>query len=327
MIVNKIPRILCCTPYTFIFHFIRPFFKSSKVNIWYRNSLYFNNITPGMSDIDTDLFFAKRTTLKTQKSILKRFLILKYFIPLFSEVNIYNEDTIDFINDCINPLELQRDPHLIEIINSQPRIPSNEEKLTYIIKMLYADKNNLLFRPKLRKKKWYFHLKQLGIDEKVKPFDLDGILNILEKHLFVHFPQISIKKTLEQILKKKEMPSSFSSFQEKKDCFLLFPNKLIPHIIFSNSCSHDFFSKLSKKEQTLYIEQLKWELWGLYTQYKMIKDTISLKTHLNNLAQTIDYLDKEFSLIKDKFYFLIDIINKWEKSSNHDNKENKEDMC
>ena len=155
-IIDKTPSFLCSAPYILAFHFIKPFFKSSNVNIWYRNSLYFNNITPGLSDIDLDLFFSQRTSLKTQKSLLQRFLILKHFIPLLSEVNIYAEDTINFIDDCINPLELQRDPQLIKIGNISPGISSKEEKLTYIIKMLYADRKNLILHPNLRKKNGTF---------------------------------------------------------------------------------------------------------------------------------------------------------------------------
>ena len=74
------------------------------------------------------------------------------------------------------------------------------------------------------------------------------------------------------------------------------------------------FSKLNENEQVLYAEQLKWELWGLYTQYRIIKNTSILKAHLNNLAKTVDYLNKRFSFLKDKFYFLTNLVRDWERS-------------
>ena len=265
-----------------------------------------------MSDIDIDLFFPRSATLRTQQVTLQRFLILKYFIPLFSEVNIYTEDTIDFIDDCINPLELQRDPQLIKVGNLSPVIPTRTEQLVYVIKMLCSDRHNLISHLNLRKKKWAFHLKQLHLDKKIEPFNLTNLLNVLEKHLFIHFPRIAIKKTLHQYLKQKKNLASFSSFNEKKNYFLLFPNEFIFHVASSESSLLKMFSSLNEEEQVLYIDQLKWELWGLYTQYKIINNISTLNTHLKSLAKTIDYLDTNFSFLKEKFHFLMGLVDQWE---------------
>ncbi|MCY4523424.1 MAG: hypothetical protein OXB84_01665 [Halobacteriovoraceae bacterium] len=309
-IINNIPNILCKAPYLFSFHLAKTFLNSPHVDIWYRHSLYFNNITPGLSDIDTDLFFLNKTNFKLQKKTLKRFLILKKYIPLLSEVNIYEEDTVDFIRDCINPLELQRDPLLLKKINIPLKKPSMEEKLIFTIKMLYSDRKNLLLYPNLRKKKWNFHFKQLDINDNIKNLNLTKILNILDRHVFSHFPQIAIKEILEQYLKKDQIPSSFSSIDKKRSYFLLFPNQFYSHE-FSDSFLKEIFSKMDGHNQKIYIEPIKWELWGLYTQYKIIGNKFPLIPHLKRLSKTIDYLNNDYSFLKNKFEYLEQLVSEW----------------
>ena len=285
--------------------------------------MYFRNIVFGLSDIDLTFFFLKESSLFEQKRCVRKFFFLrKLFSPLsnlFSEINIYSEKDIHFIDYCINPLELKRDPFLIKKANLSLAPPSIEQKLVYAIKMLHSDRKNLLTRPQLRLKKWRFHIAQLfslnRIDEldELDELNFSILLNILDKNIFIHFSQLPIQSVLEKYLFYEKMPDLTRPFSiEHKTFLLLFPIQWLAYQIHFDLPKHKVLAQLTLKEQVIYEEQLKWELWGIYTQLHSGAIGGDLETHLKHISQTVDCLRTEHApILKAKCHILIDRARDW----------------
>ena len=313
VLFNKVFRSLGLFFYLIIFRIVQVFLSSPKIKIWYRHGLYFKTIIPGISDIDTSLLIAHNTPIKEQSKAIGKFALVKQFIPIFSEVNIYEKNELNFIKHCMNPLELKRDPLLCRYADFPINPPTKEEKLVYTIKMLLYNKKNFLSYPSLMKKKWITHLTLLEINEIIKYPLLPSLLKILEKNLFNLFPRLYLKNALEEYFNKDIIP-------DKLHAFLIHPFEFLFHEIrydltYNPSFCRETFHILNQSEQGIYASHLKWDIWGIYTQYRLLVPATILP-HLKHMEVSVDLIGKEWHYLKEKIRNLSHLVTVWQNNVN-----------
>lgn len=310
---NRVFLLISSLCYLVVFRIFQMFFSSLKIKIWYRHGLYFRNIIPGVSDIDTSFLFIQKTPIGTQVKAIQRFALLKQFIPLFSEVNIYEENELNFVKDCINPLELKRDPLLCRYAGFSDHPPSKEEKLVYVIKMLLYNRDNLLFHPLLSQRKWLFHLNLLEMDAVIGFPLLPSLLKILEENLFCLFPRLYLKEALEEYFR-----SGFIS--DKLHALLIQPFEILPYEIdddffYKPSFCQETFFKLNQSEKSVYAAHLKWDIWGVYTQYRFLVPS-AIQPHLKYMEASVDLIGEEWFYLREKIRNLICLVTTWQSHVN-----------
>lgn len=229
-------------------------FTSPQVEIWYRNSILFDNFRPFRSDLDLTILFPETMSIAEIRNILSRIRAFKSTIPFITEQNCYSADEIIDFKSVANPIEVKRDPYLEAHIS---RRPTREEQFVFLIRMFtynYAD----LCRPvPIRVDKWrsYFDLAGLEVNEPITKNSL------LRQILALEIEPEKLEDTFGLVCRYLDSESSGwgrgAAFSNPVLC-ALFPHQL---------CHHNNFQP-GRDLQRLTWAQLNWEAWGLMSQWR-----------------------------------------------------------
>lgn len=239
------------------------FLKSDHVDVWIRNSLYFQNITFLKSDIDFSILVKNNSPSNCERS-LQRYMKLKMLCPILGEVNIYREDFLEFMS-LHNRYELARDPFLLnyaiqnnifkKLSSEQDRQNQSSEQIVFITRMAMAnikDLKNGIYN----KKKWHFYFSHAGLPYISSIPDLMTYLEISSfENIPLHLDPIAGLKTA---LLNNAMENLLNDINE-----------------------------LSLLKKNVLTENLMWEYFGVLGQYYQTENKKQILDHFNNIHQLL----------------------------------------
>ncbi|MBT3583772.1 MAG: hypothetical protein HN509_02605 [Halobacteriovoraceae bacterium] len=319
-IFSLLPSALTLLPYLLLASLTRFLIKQKQLQIWLRNSLKEKNIVPGLSDLDFTLYLAGPLMKQENKRIVKRYNLIHKFFPLLGEINFYQADEVTLFSSLANPLELKRDPDLLEKISTPVRDQTLQSDLVFIIHILFSDFDNLKKRFSLRRKKWQRHLERLSIPLSLESIhSIEDLLELFDRELFDKVSRNEFKRFLIRYQQFNfKAANSMNRFYEGvihvKSFILLAPSKWIGASLDSGEFEMDceLIRNFSELEQKIYVEQINWEIWGLFSQYRVTMEELDLHIHLGNLKKTLDCIkDVDTSSLQEKMDQLVSLQEKY----------------
>lgn len=226
------------------------------IDIWYKNSLAFKQITFGTSDIDLVIYINDELLANERKRLLSAINFLRCIFPILGEVSIYNQKHLDFLNKVANPYELARDPELAKRLDAPAR--SKYMATSYILHALFADIHNLNQNAQLRAGRWSYVLKDIlsEYDTKVNfdKFSQEQIWNLLKSIL-------DDSRIFDQYL--NQSASDIDPLQVLRPCQNIYDENG-----FKLSFNQDIFKniELSRDYKKLIEAEINWEIYGIYSQ-------------------------------------------------------------
>lgn len=240
---SNVPTILSNLIYFLIVFINRPLLFCISKNVWYRNSLYFKKTSLGLSDIDLTIYFENTPDKQKIDELFFIQNILKFTMGRMGEPVVYTHYDIKFFSQFINFFESKRDPFF-----KLKKVPSKAETFVFLTKTYLCDKANLKKYPRLRIKKWSYIFNLLNIDTKPDYKNLSFEI----KEILKSFHHEYIEE--DNIIFQSDLWIRYSELEFQTDW-----------------------------EKQLVYEQVRWEIWGLYTQRYLIKNKKQLKDHSLNL--------------------------------------------
>jgi hypothetical protein len=281
VLLSFIPSRIASIPYYIVIYLLK-YLLPSNIKLWYRNSLYFSNVCFGISDIDLTLYYQNGGGSNIQ-IMINKLKGLKKYIPIIGEVNIYTSSDIGFVEKIINPFELDRDPLLKRNISS--RLKTREAKIVFLFRMLKSDLQGLANYPKARQRKWRQHF----LDTEMKTYPIMNLKEIKEK-IFSYFCfELSDQGIMNEFFNsdhsKEYLCQKYKESNRKRTYLVFFTVEWIGYSIANRTFYDDLklIQKCSLEEKLIICENLKWELFGVYTQYLFSNDTEDFRHHVGLL--------------------------------------------
>lgn len=239
--------------------------STAQSRAWFRNSLYFKNISFLKSDIDFTVY-SIQSGLEVNREIIKRYKFLKTLFPIIGELNYYNKSTIKLLK-YHNKFELLRDPHLQDFVNDYYKRDSKAQAKAFILKMLSSNLERVK-KGIFQKKKWrdYFNF----VNQKT-PSNIDDILKFLE-----------IDSISEVTQRLEYNPVKFLSEALLNSNF----EKLLQDV-----------NDLSEDRKKVFVELIYWEFPGVIGQIHT-SEVSNIKEHFKNLIRLLNGIDVETDSIK-----------------------------
>jgi hypothetical protein len=259
-IAKHVPNSLGRIPYALALQAAR----SSKVGlksspeIWARHSYVLAGFVPGLSDIDLTIWFGTSPSSQDKKLLLQRLKRLKHVLPLLGEINAFVDESARRWVDLANPLELERDPQLLEKLGSRKRIPTREEKAAFLLHAVESDLNLLKFDSATRTGKWRSHLQSVGLGDDL-PLTLEVLAQETAHAFFPSALSASVSKSLLSYWSKLCEGTPFYEIDFDEVLFGIFPHRAI-HTNRSRA------QRLHSSLEPIAAAQLQWEIWGLLSQ-------------------------------------------------------------
>lgn len=286
-----LPRFLTKIPYdlaAFIINLRIRRISNSKV--WYRNSYVTGNYVFGVSDLDISIMMDRLNPDQIIKitSELKK---LKRVFPFVGEINFFIRDHVVDLSPSLNLYEKKRDPIINSLMMDYAPFGQDVEKAVFLLRMLEADKKNLLEIPLARQKKWRNHFQELNLSF---PRFIDK--NFIIKTIMALIAPESNDKEINEAINFLFCPLSEDEHVlfENKPAFwkFLYPNR---HFWSDDLSSENLNMVKNSSLRWICLRQIDWEIWGLNTQLALnmhsddnIKDHIK-KLHKVALALAYDY--------------------------------------
>lgn len=148
------------------------------IPVWTRNGVRAGIVHPFVSDIDLTID-CRLATPDASLKLIKRYRALRKILPVLGEVNWIHPGSQAFLREYGNPLELRRDPELLFRIGHRAAAVTDAERLSFLLRMLIADFENLGRRPSSRRKKWQRHLQECGLTPTSECFGLESLLEAM----------------------------------------------------------------------------------------------------------------------------------------------------
>ena len=280
-----VPQLLCNTIYWGSFYLIQMAFKHKGYSVSPRSSLVTGRVNFGSSDIDLNLWTeAPFEPIQFQKTESK----IKQYIPVMGEVNVLSEQSVKSMLKFINPYLLEKDPILVNKLNLLLREGTRAEKTCYILHCLKFNRLQLETSQTSNVNKWNYYFSQIGM---ASPKDLsvqqvccclENLVNGLD---FEYLQSIPLKSD-------SQINEFYLSGEVRTEMMCLTPVIWLGAANLYQSIEIDLIM-LSKHEDKLYlfVEGLKWELWGIYTQ-RFFQPRHDVLTHLHKIKNVFDILSQ-----------------------------------
>jgi len=284
-LAKYIPKKLGYLPYNIALSLLSalsalPIWKS-RFQIWPRNSFALGTLVPLVSDLDLTVWF-EETPLRSNILQLRRNLnAFKLLFPMLGEVNLYvKEEVISFIN-CANFYELNRDPSLYARFSNQGSRDHFGDASVLLFRCLESDISNLYHHPQLRQNKWHDHFIRTKQTTHVDLSD-DPILQIIK----ISIPEASLEECYDlkfyflETMKGRplnEIPMTRSRwiYLPHKSCFDLSD---IP--------------QMTLNESRFFLNQIRWEVFGLMSQYRLSNNLNEILSHLERLTFALSHAQR-----------------------------------
>jgi hypothetical protein len=275
---NCLPRSLAIIPYRYCYHQLM---QSAQVlpgecEVWVRNSVKQGNYVFGLSDLDLSLC-SYASSRQDFVPVLRMLRDQKILFPFLGETNFYHPAWMMELKASANYYEIRRDPILFEKIRP---IQNDIDGIVFLLRMLFADRTNLIGRPQIRSRKWLKHFEDLQLAPPLK-INFDNIcVSIAE---LAERPEVF--EALQMLRGELKEPEMF--FMPKKKFWkYLYPHK---YLWFETDEVDDPAEILGSKLADICLRQIDWEVWGLMTQLPYIDDlNLGFKIHLERLGKVAD---------------------------------------
>lgn len=266
--------------------------------VWYRNSLLFNKLSFGISDIDISAMPIKKFSAKQTKRFRVRYFFAKKILKLIGELNFFDLEKSKKLAAWANPFELDRDPKLLAALG-EARPKSEATQIVFFLRMILSDRKNLFIRPQKRLEKWLFHFDQLGLDTatlKRDHFSYKRLVNTFYDQIGVTEKSEKFKLFGKLLSQDVKISTLYMNKMWRDLMFMYMPQEWIKFAIVDGKYIEDIRSVLakdcfSKLDWEIFAEQLNWEVWGLCSQYQMSLSKIGVVEHLANLEHVLKLLD------------------------------------
>ncbi|MCB0368712.1 MAG: hypothetical protein KDD45_04510, partial [Bdellovibrionales bacterium] len=254
------------------------FIFSRQVKVWPRHSYVTGTLTPGYSDLDLTIFIGKEENESKIYYIYLGIIILKKIFPWCGEINIYHSSFEKYYQNSFNQYLLKRDPYLLDRLDFKKK-PDPFEASVFLLKNLESDLNGLKQWPSQRLNKWKKHYTDIQADfprleiPKNAPFDetqiLESVVSLVLYLMGLPNNEIftqgyrSIDYYLELVFRNVSFYKLSSKSLQDPWLLVLSIQKIKPEDIYPISLSphHTNFLK----------EQIKWEIFNLYSSFLEIK--------------------------------------------------------
>jgi len=255
------------------------FFLRNRPYVWPRNSFSLGYFTPGVSDLDLTVWFELKPNKRELKRVRSIFRALRIFFPFLGEINLYSKDEALSFCQFANIFELSRDKLLISQLHGKlddNRIIKQTEAAVFLFRMWDSDKKNLRTRPEKRVRKWQYHIRQINSHCTLPPVSTfakgEGLEDrILKTILLMTNAKLSVDSV-----------KSFSNMLTDHDNHL---NEWLAAFFVNRFCYSPVYPLISDTDAiNVFIQQMRWELWGLLSQYRFIERE-SLLGHLDHLIR------------------------------------------
>lgn len=223
-------------------------YQSQECQVWSRNSFYFRNFIPGLSDIDISV-----QSLEKPAEFLFWKDSLKIFFPWIGEVNWYPSLIANEMCFLCNKVELSRDPVLVSKL-SQPALRMTDiDRFIFLIRMIDYDKSGLNSNPRSRTRKWAYHWDLVksesdssGKETFVQNLSLETVIDLACEYVPTEKRQ-EVKEVL------------LAVFNKDLRCDWLMPHKYLNLYDFNIEDCETYFPEATQA-------QIDWEFWGVCTQ-------------------------------------------------------------
>jgi len=270
------------------------------ISVWARNSVYFKDEVFGVSDLDISIYSYKKVSLFKKKIVYRILKIMKYFFPFMGEVIFYEAHHLrDFISYA-SLYELKRDPILLNKINMKNKDMDSLEK-AFILNWMLNDYHRMDESILHRRNKIDRFLNILNKNPKTYISGEDVLMDLLKD-----FP-LSVEHRLEwfeaiqrflRAFKVRQIPvndwlSENSKYEEI--IALCFPQIWMGAAIHKGSFEDILYllHKRGREEKRIFLEQISWELWGLYSNHSQLKPSAELTLHLDHLKQCVEIVCRD----------------------------------
>ncbi len=270
------------------------------ISVWARNSVYFKDEVFGISDLDITMYSRNEVSLFKKKIVYKILKIMKFFFPFMGEVIIYEGHHLkDFISYA-SIFELKRDPILLKKANVKSEDIESLEKAFILNWMLNdyhrMDESILHRRNKIdrflnilnKTPKTYISAEDVLMDQ-LKGFPLSV------EHRLEWFEAIQrfLRAFKVRLIPVNDWLSENSKYEEI--IALCFPQIWMGAAIHKGSFEDILYllQKRDGEEKRIFLEQISWELWGLYSNHSQLKPSAELTLHLDHLKQCVEIVTRD----------------------------------
>ena len=277
--------------YRGVFRSYSLFFASLPVSLWYRNSLRLNYLTPFLSDIDISFDCGDMSDFEVSKIQSRHNFVRRPFLRV-GEANFYVRRYQEFLQRYANPLEIARDPDLLQKYRFTLKRGSlfEAQKFVFAARSLNSDWKNLRHRPQWRQAKWNYHLQTLGIQESLPSLSGSSLIELLERKLFSIQSSRPYLQVMNGYLEQdsKQLESAWLKNKEASVAFFL----LNPIGWISTVAQQTGFKEhlpdllgLNPFEQQVAFSHISWEIAALLTQFTWVKNPEHYANHVQKLMQ------------------------------------------
>jgi hypothetical protein len=257
-----------------------------------RHSFYFKQVVFGLSDIDFSLLsYRKLNSIELHKIDTKTKFLGK-ILPLLGEVNYYEREGIQQMESLINPFEAKRDPLLYkEMKKGKP--PAEADKVIFLIRLMAGDSKNLSGNIERRYRKLSYCMSLLAPKNELAKSDLKD-LDAWKKYLEVNILSNNNKFIAQFLI---EIILNHGKIENERS----FTNPELLSLL-------EFKKYETGLKKELLLANIKWELWGIYTQLPFIKDKKKTFSHILELKKTLEAETNEYG---NELSYLVERIHDW----------------
>lgn len=309
LLPSFIERLFYLIPY-WVF---KTFNKRPNRMIWYRNSMAFDDLVFGHSDIDLTCYSEEPLNFEEGKSLLRSLKRLRVIFPHLGEMALYDKSSLECFIDLANPIELSRDPQLVQTIEGYKGLHTveNHHRHVFALNWLRNDFHKWHKNFSSRRKKIARFFKLLNL--KKAPEEVSNpqqLVQVLHEECWTELKNDeNFAVLIEEVLKlnlhglnAREKELSLNQFYKEKvklrvHFMLCFPQLWLGPALVHNNLTADLkeFSSASGSLKAIFREQIRWEVWGLYGQYMREGGNLNFYIHLDELVKVISSLPGDWS--------------------------------
>lgn len=230
------------------------FMRMPALRVWPRNSLVLGPVQFALSDIDLTVIARRPEDVKRFRSLIRPFVLVR-------EVNGYLSSLLPELLGIVNPVELKRDPHLLNASRNYSGVESRtctpEHQLTFLLRMFEACSNQFSGHALWQEKKWrsYFLL----ADQPAFPRTTVEFYFLVDRLAKRCRCEIPLETLLKQVIEFRAN-RTFHDLPSKSERDFVWLQTLFPH----RFCFLP--AKLPSPAPEIMRAQMEWEFWGILTQ-------------------------------------------------------------
>ncbi len=291
---------------------------SARDEVWFRHSVYFNDIVFAYSDLDLSLLLRETCV----ESVERRVKLLKCVFPFVGEVSYFDDDYLSSLKPYLNSVEIKRDPELERRLEKKEALAPVEEEIVFILNWLSHDSHKMRedFKKRKRKRDRFFQLLNV---EKREVHNIEELIEILLKEKFQNYfdDLITVKKFLIEFSHydfsmsgaNNEFYFDFKEFRYL--LFVFFPQRWIGASLHFNEFDkfEEFTKRMTPFENKVFLSQMNWEIGGLMGQWRKGDDLVNLLIHCENLKKVLKPFGQSANLQRRG----LDQLIQWQESGLH----------